>query len=90
MRDFEDILDSLDLEVDNNSILPPPNTKEVSVCVFCSGELLIDETSPGNCDNEILGYHCSNCGLKYKFLPKQKISLHPPQGPDVRYIKPGF
>lgn len=78
MRDFEDILDSLDLEVDDNSILPPPNTKEVSTCVFCSGEI-IDHITYSIVDKSIFDtdknhdYHCSSCGLKYKFLPKAKV-----------------
>ena len=67
MRDYEDILDSLDLEVDDNSILPPPNTKEVSVCVFCSGVIVEDLFKEH-------GYHCNSCGLKYKFRPKAKVT----------------
>lgn len=79
MRDFEDILDSLDLEVDDNSILPPPNTKEVSICVFCSGELTNKtQTANGLYYTEDEEYHCSNCGLKYKFLPKQKSVIYSP------------
>lgn len=77
MRDFEDILDSLDLEVDESSIIPPPNTKEVSVCVFCSGELLSNRTitSLGYIEARDGEYYCSSCGLKYKFLPKAKVVI---------------
>jgi hypothetical protein len=77
MRDFEDILDSLDLEVDDNSILPPPNTKEVSICVFCSGKIIdnakFDILKFSVFEEEDHDYHCSSCGLKYKFLPKAKV-----------------
>jgi hypothetical protein len=73
MRDFEDILDSLDLEVDDNSILPPPNTKEVSVCVFCSYPLFENEVEIGYMESVISGYYCSSCGLKYQFKPKAKV-----------------
>ena len=73
MRDFQDILDNLDLEVDETSILPPPNTKEISVCVFCSSPLFENEIETGYMESIITGYYCSNCGLKYHFLPKTKV-----------------
>lgn len=73
MRDFEDILDNLDLEVDEPSILPPPNTKEISVCVFCSYPLFEHMVETGYMESIIAGYYCSCCGLKYQFLPKAKV-----------------
>lgn len=60
MRDFQDILDNLDLEVDEASIIPPPNNK--SLCVLCSGEIIEEPI-------QYHGFYCSKCGLKYKFKP---------------------
>lgn len=73
MRDFQDILDNLDLEVDEPSILPPPNTKEVSVCVFCAYPLFENIVEAGYLGTVKSGYFCSCCGLKYQFLPKAKV-----------------
>ena len=63
MRDFQDILDNLDLEVDEASIIPPPNNK--SLCVFCSGDIIEDKQDR----TFISEFYCSKCGLKYKFKP---------------------
>lgn len=68
MKTFEDILDSLDVETDSDSMFPPKDTKAIPVCVFCSGDIIEDKQDR----TFISEFYCIKCGLKYKFLPEIK------------------